>query len=131
VRAIELVTNSDQLAAFEFGHAQAAPAFGRADQCDIHELEHSALAKRMRNHLGGASPFLTEQPLKQVGRTNRTPVREREAQVRNACFEVILQARHDGRAAPEVAAMSSPQHGGERRGGGLIAGNGVRRDSGH
>jgi len=34
--------------------------------------------------------FLTEQPLKQVGRTNRTPVREREARVRNACFEVIL-----------------------------------------
>ena len=62
MRAIELVTNSDQLAAFEFGRAQAAPAFGRADQCGIHELEHSALAERMRDRLV-RSPFLTKQPL--------------------------------------------------------------------
>jgi hypothetical protein len=33
VSAVELVANSDQLSAFEFGHAQAAPAFSRADQC--------------------------------------------------------------------------------------------------
>jgi hypothetical protein len=32
VSAVELVADRSQLAAFEFGHAQAAPAFGRADQ---------------------------------------------------------------------------------------------------
>src|SRR5262245_20951180 len=32
VSATELVTNSDQLSALEFGHAQAAPGFSRSDQ---------------------------------------------------------------------------------------------------
>src|SRR5262249_60779801 len=101
VRAIELVTNSNQLAAFEFGHAQAAPAFGRADQCGIHELEHRAHAERMRDHLG-ASPFLTEQPLKQVGRTNRTSVRERKRRcaMHASKSSSCKHASADGMAAP-------------------------------
>jgi hypothetical protein len=41
----------------------------------------------------GASPFLTEQPLEQVGGADRPPMREWEAEMRNARFEVILQAR--------------------------------------
>src|SRR5215831_18767946 len=66
---------------------------------------------------------------KQVGRTNRTPVREQEAQVRNACFEVILQARQRRRQGCAGGRRDVvPQHGGERRGGGLMAGNGVRRE---
>jgi hypothetical protein len=58
VSAIKLVAIGDQLSTFEFGHAQAAPAFGRADQSGIHQLEHSALAECMQDHLD-ASPLLT------------------------------------------------------------------------
>jgi transcriptional regulator with XRE-family HTH domain len=37
VSAIKLVSIGDQLSTFEFGHAQAAPAFGRAGQSGIHQ----------------------------------------------------------------------------------------------
>jgi hypothetical protein len=88
VSAIELVADRGQLSAFEFRHAQTTPAFGRADQCGIPQLEHSALAERMRDHLG-AAPLFTEQPLEQVGGADRTPVREREAQMRNASPVIV------------------------------------------
>jgi hypothetical protein len=92
VSTLELVTNGDQLSALEFGYAQAAPAFSRSDQGGIHQLEYGALAKSVRDDLG-ASPFLTEQPLEQVGGADRPPMREWEAEMRNARFEVVLQAR--------------------------------------
>lgn len=86
--AIKLA-NSDQLAAFKFGHAQAAPALGGADQCGIHQLEHRALAESVWDDLG-APPFLTEQPLEHVGGADRPPMREWEAQMGNARFKVVL-----------------------------------------
>jgi hypothetical protein len=92
VSAIELIANSGQLSAFEFGHTQTAPAFGCSDQSGIHQLEHGALAESVRDDLG-ASPLLAEQPLEQVGGADRTPVGEGEAEMSNACFEVVLQAR--------------------------------------
>jgi hypothetical protein len=58
VSAIKRVAIGDQLSTFELGHAQAAPAFGRADQSGIHKLEHSALAECMQDYLD-ASPLLT------------------------------------------------------------------------
>jgi hypothetical protein len=93
VSAIEFVANSGQLPSFEFAHAQAASAFGRADQCGIHQLEHGALAEGMRNHFG-TSPLLAEQPLEQVGGMDRTPVREREAQMGNAGCAAPLGRYH-------------------------------------
>src|SRR5438093_1187541 len=59
---IELVANSGQLSAFEFGHTQTTPAFGCSDQSGIHQLEHGALAESVWDDLG-ASPLLAEQPL--------------------------------------------------------------------
>jgi hypothetical protein len=38
----------------------------------------------------GAPPLLTEQPLEHVGGADRTPMREREAQMDNARFKVVL-----------------------------------------
>src|SRR5439155_14022702 len=56
---IELVANSGQLSAFEFGHTQTTPAFGCSDQSGIHQLEHGALAESVWDDLG-ASPLLAE-----------------------------------------------------------------------
>ena len=72
--AVELVTNGDQLAALEFGHAQAAPAFSRSDQSGVHQLEHGALAECVGDDLG-ASPLLAEYPLEQIGGADRPPMR--------------------------------------------------------
>jgi hypothetical protein len=49
-------------------------------------------------------------------------MREWEAEMRNARFEVVLQARQCGRQGTGI----SPANAGERRRGGLVAGNGAR-----
>jgi hypothetical protein len=54
VSAIELAADRGQLAAFEFGHAQATPAFGRADQRSVHQFEYGAFAEGMRDDLGAS-----------------------------------------------------------------------------
>ena len=87
--AIELAADRGQLAAFEFGHAQATPAFGRADQRSVHQFEYGAFAEGMRDDLGAPS-LLTEQPLEHVGSADRPPMREWEAQMGNARFKVVL-----------------------------------------
>jgi hypothetical protein len=61
VGAIEFLADRFQLTLLELGHAQAAPTFCRADQRRVHELEHGALPKGMRDHFC-PSPLLTEQP---------------------------------------------------------------------
>ena len=96
--AIELVADGSQLATFEFGHAQAAPALGPSDERGIHQLEHGTLVQGMRDDFG-APPFLAEQSLEQIGGSDRAPVRERKTQMGYARFEILLQAGiADGRA---------------------------------
>ena len=51
-----------QLALLELGNADAAPAFGGANERGIDPLQDSALAKGMRDHLG-APAGLAEQSL--------------------------------------------------------------------
>jgi hypothetical protein len=58
VSAIKLVAIGDQLSTFEFGHAQAAPAFGRADQSGIHQLEHLDASPLLTGH--GNEPHLQQ-----------------------------------------------------------------------
>ena len=102
---IELVANSGQLSAFEFGHTQTTPAFGCSDQSGIHQLEHGALAESVWDDLG-ASPLLAEQPLEQVGRADGTPVREREAEKSAAeaeAMELISYGGVIGRSSPSLA----------------------------
>jgi hypothetical protein len=55
VSAIKFVA---QLSTFEFGHAQAAPAFGRADQSGIHQLEHLDASPLLTGH--GNEPHLQQ-----------------------------------------------------------------------
>jgi hypothetical protein len=66
VRAVKLVADDIELALFEFGHADAAPAFGGPDQGGIHQLQDGTLAEGTRDDLGAPS-FLAKQPLEQVG----------------------------------------------------------------
>jgi hypothetical protein len=49
-----------------------------------------------------AAPLLAEQALEEIRGADRTAMRERELQVRDACVEVVVQARH-GRG--QVAAI--------------------------
>jgi len=101
VSAIELVANSGQLPAFEFAHAQAAPAFSRSDQSGVDQLEHGALTESVRDDFG-TSPLLAEQPLEKVGRTDRTPVREsgKRRWAMQASKSSCKHASADGMAAP-------------------------------
>src|SRR6516162_8664372 len=88
---VDLLTDCLELALFELGDADAAPAFGGADQCRIDQLQDGALAEGMRDHLG-APPLLAKQPLQQVGGANRPAVAEWETQLRDAGLEIILEA---------------------------------------
>src|SRR6516165_1325477 len=49
---VDLLTDCLELALFELGDADAAPAFGGADQCRIDQLQDGALAEGMRDHFG-------------------------------------------------------------------------------
>jgi hypothetical protein len=93
VSAIEFVADRRQLTLVELGYPEPTPALGGTDQCRIHQLEHGALAEGMRDHLGPPA-LLAEQPLEQVGGMDRTPVREREAQMGNAGCAAPLGRYH-------------------------------------
>jgi hypothetical protein len=66
VSAIKFLADGRQLTLFELGHAQAALAVGRTDQCRIHQLQDCPFTEGMRDDLG-APPLLAEQPLEQIG----------------------------------------------------------------
>jgi hypothetical protein len=59
---------------------------GRPDDGGVHQLQHRALAERMRNDLRAAT-LLEKEPLEQVRRANHAAMAERETQVRDACVE--------------------------------------------
>src|SRR5258707_14412493 len=82
---VDVLSDRLELTLFELGEADAAPAFGGADQRRVHQLQDGALAKSMGDHLG-APPLLAKQPLQEIGGADRPAVAEREAQMRDAAL---------------------------------------------
>ena len=90
---VDFVAYCRQLAALELGNADAAPSFGGANERGVDQLQDSALAKGMRDHLG-ASAGLAKQSLEQIGGADHPAMAEREAQMRNARLKVVVETRH-------------------------------------
>ena len=59
---VDLVSDCSELTPFELADANAAPAFGGANERGVNELQDGALAKGMRDHFG-APARLAEQAL--------------------------------------------------------------------
>ena len=88
--SVDLIADCLQLTLLELGDADAAPAFGGADECGVDKLQDGALAKGMRDDFG-APARLAEQSLEQIGGADRSPMGERETQMCNAGLEVVVQ----------------------------------------
>lgn len=100
---IALLTDRFELPRLEDTHANAPPALGAADQCRVHQLQHRPLTvEEVRDDLR-LPAILDEQPLEQVGGADHLAVSDGEAQVRDARFEVILEAGGGGRQGLGVA----------------------------
>ena len=87
---VEFFSDSGDLSEFELGEAQAAPSFGGSDERAEHELEHRLLAEAIGNDFQPPS-FLDEQPFEEVRRPCETTMRDRQAQVRDAGLEIVLE----------------------------------------
>src|SRR6516164_7897151 len=87
---VDLVSDCSQLTPFELADADAAPAFGGADQRRVHQLQDGAFAKGMRENFG-APAFLSKQPLQEIGGADRPAMAKREAQMRNAGLKIVLE----------------------------------------
>jgi len=110
---VDLLSDRLELPLFELGEADATPAFGGTDQRRVHRLQEGALAEGMGDHLG-APPLLAKQPLQEIGGADRPAVAEREAQMRDAGLEIILEAGHRTRqitiiGRPEIVAKQPRQ----------------------
>jgi len=90
---VDLFTDCPDLVLFELADADAASAFGGADQRRIYQLQDGALAESMRDDLG-APAFLAKQWLQQIGGADRPAMAEWEAQIRNAGLKIVLEAGH-------------------------------------
>ena len=93
----------------ELSEGQPAPALGGPHQGAEHQLQDRLLAKAVRNDLQ-PTPLLAEETLEQVGCPGRSTVRDRQAQMRDASFEVVLEA---GNSARQAAGMVGADAGGE------------------
>src|SRR6266513_2755239 len=122
---VDVLADRPELTLLELADADAAPAFGGADQRGIHQLQDGAFAEGMRDDFG-APPLLAKQALQQIGGADRSAMAEREAQMRDAGLEIVLEA---GQCARQVAAIGRPdviaQQPRQGRRGGLIAGGGA------
>ena len=87
---VEVLSDGGDLAQFELGEAQAAPALSGADERAEHELEHRLLAEAIGNDLQ-PSTLLDEQPFEEVCGPNETTMRDRQAQVRDAGLEIVVE----------------------------------------
>src|SRR5436190_8609967 len=122
---VDLLSDRLELTLLEFTDADAAPAFGATDQRRIHQLQDGALAKSMWDDFG-APALLAKQALQEIGGADRPAVSEREAQMRDAGLEIILEA---GYRAWQIAAVGRPdivaQQPRQSRRGRLVAGRGA------
>lgn len=87
---VEFFFDSGDLSEFELREAQTAPSFGGSDERAEHELEHRLLAEAIGNDFQ-PPPFLDEQPFEEVRRPCETTMRDRQAQVRDAGLEIVLE----------------------------------------
>ena len=62
---VEFLANRAELSLLELADRQAAPAVGRADDRGVHELQHRALAERVRDDLR-APALLEEETLEEI-----------------------------------------------------------------
>ena len=92
VFAVEVLADARDLTKLELGEAQAAPALGGAHQGTEHQLQNRLLAEAVRNDLQ-PTPLLDEETLEEVGGPDRSAVRDWQAQMRNAGFEVVLEPK--------------------------------------
>ena len=80
----------------ELPDLDAAPAIGRADDGGVHQLQHRPFAEGMRNDLRPPALF-EEEALEEIRGADHPTMTQREAEVRDARVEVVLEALHDGR----------------------------------
>src|SRR5258707_15126990 len=83
---VDVLSDRLELTLFELGEADAAPAFGGADQPRVHQLQDRALAKSMGDHLG-PPPLLTKQPLQEIRGADHQAVAARKAPRRDSCLQ--------------------------------------------
>src|SRR5881296_2762674 len=91
VSAAELLTDRPQLPLLKFADGDPAPPLGGADDGGVHQLEHRALAERIRDDLR-PPPLFEEQPLEQIRGTHDSAMPKREAQMGDAGVEVVTEA---------------------------------------
>ena len=128
VSPAELITDRSQLALLELADRDPAPPFGGADDGRVHQLQHRPLAERVRDDLRPAALF-EEQPLEQIGGAHDAAMPEREAEVGDACLEVVAETLHHGRQLPLVRLHEViAQHRGEGRRRGLVTAARPQRD---
>src|SRR5207302_9679460 len=84
---VDVLADRPELTVLELADAEAAPAFGGADQRRIHQLQDGAFAE-------GAPPLLAKQALQQIGGADRSAMAKRKAQMRDAGLEIVLEAGH-------------------------------------
>jgi hypothetical protein len=92
---VELRANGSDLTKLKFGEPETAPAFSSADQRAEHQLENGLFAEAVGNDLQPAALF-DKQTFKQIGRARGAAVGHRQPQMRNAGFEIVLEAGDRG-----------------------------------
>src|SRR5262249_44993781 len=98
--AIELAADRGQLAAFEFDHAQATPAFSRADQRSIHQFGYGAFIEGMRDDLVRRRSSLNNRSSMLVVQIARRCASGKRRWAMHASKSSCRHASTDGRAAP-------------------------------
>src|SRR5436305_9904322 len=68
---VDVLADRPELTVLELADAEAAPAFGGADQRRIHQLQDGAFAEGMGDDFG-APPLLAKQALQQIGGADRS-----------------------------------------------------------
>src|SRR5215831_21202360 len=89
---VELLSNSGHLSALEVSDFDRTPPLGSARHGTEHQLQDRVFAEGVRDDLE-APAFLDEQTLKQIRGADRTAMCHREAQVGDASFKVVHEAR--------------------------------------
>src|SRR5881227_2301978 len=97
---VDVLADRPELTVLELADAEAAPAFGGADQRRIHQLQDGAFAEGMGDDFG-APPLLAKQALQQIGGADRSAMAKRKAQMRDAGLEIVSrQATALGKSRP-------------------------------
>src|SRR5262245_5755273 len=128
VSVVELLADGPELSLLELADLDPAPAVGGPNDRGVHQLQDRPLAERMWDDLRPPA-LVQEEALKEVGGPHHPAMAEREAQVRDAGVEIVLEALHHGGQVALVRADEVlAEHAGQRRGRRLVAPAGTRGD---